>query len=148
MPRFAFALVLILAGCGGSQSSGGGPLLAGSSWSVERIVYASGEVARGHGETLAFGGDGSLSMSSCNTCQGRYRARGGVLTVDGALSCTRKACAAGEIELERLLGTEQTIERDGPYLVLTARPSEEDPSASAPAQILFLPTQAPGTTLR
>lgn len=142
MRRFAFTLVFVLAGCGGSAPSGPGSDLPGSSWSVERIVYASGEVVRGEGETIAFGADGSVSMASCNTCQGRYRARQGTLTVDEPLRCTRKACRPGEIQIERFLSGPQTIERDGPFLVLTAQPTEERPSAEPPS-VLLLPTQVP-----
>ena len=142
MRSLPFALVLILAGCGGSQSAGGGVLLSGSSWNVERIVRPSGEVVRGQGETLAFGADGSFSTSSCNTCQGRYTLRRDVLEVDGALACTRKACAPDEIELERLFEVPQTVERDGPYLVLSGRASGDE-EARDPTQILLLPTQAP-----
>lgn len=142
MRRLAFVLVLILAGCGGSTPSGESAVLPGSSWSVERIVYASGEVVRGDGETVAFGADGSIAMSSCNTCQGRYRAKRSSLSIDETLRCTRKACRPGEIQLERFLSGPQLIERDGPYLVLTAEPQEGQEDITQPS-VLLLPTQAP-----
>ncbi|MEL6615611.1 MAG: META domain-containing protein [Bacteroidota bacterium] len=144
MRLLALASVLLLVGCGGSAPSGPGAVLAGSSWSVERIVYASGEVIRGDGETIAFGADGSVSMASCNTCQGRYRARRGTLSIDETLRCTRKACRPGEIQIERFLSGPQTIERDGPYLVLTAQPDEDrEGTAPQPPSVLLLPNEAP-----
>lgn len=142
MSRIALLLVfVVLAGCGGpGSSSRDATLLTGSSWTVERIVYPSGEVVRGDGETIAFGSDGSIAVSSCNNCSGRFdRSRGGVL-ID-ANRCTKRACAPGTIELERFVNGQQSVERDGPYLILTAVPAERD-SAEAP-QVVLLPSEAP-----
>ena len=130
----------MLAGCGGgTQVPGGETALPGTAWTVERIVYPSGDVVRGSGETIAFGADGTIAMSSCNSCQGRYRFRRGVLRVEDNLRCTRRACAAEEVELERIVAEEQVISRDGPYLVLTAR---DDRQPDAP-QVLLLPSEIP-----
>ncbi|MEM1054899.1 MAG: META domain-containing protein [Bacteroidota bacterium] len=138
------ALVFFLAGCSGSSTSRDTVLLTGSSWTVERIVYPSGEVVRGDGETIAFGSDGSLAVSSCNTCTGRFeRGRSGGIVVD-ANRCTRRACQPGQIQLERFVSGEQRVERDGPYLILTAVP--EDSDAAEPAQVLLLPAEAPSAT--
>ena len=143
MPRLALALVVILAGCGGgSEIPGGTTALPGTAWTVERIVYPSGDVVRGSGETVAFGADGSLVMSSCNTCQGRYRFRRGVLEVAENLSCTRKACPPEAVELERVVSGNQEVSRDGPYLVLEAR----DAGGDAP-QVLLLPSAISETEL-
>jgi hypothetical protein len=138
--------LLLVAGCGGAPPSGPGAALLGSSWTVERIVYPSGEVIRGGGETIAFGADGSLSLSSCNTCQGRFRTDGQTLTIREPLACTRRACQPGQIELERFVGGVQSVERDGAYLVLRTLPSEdaERPSPEPPS-VLLLPQEAPAS---
>ena len=144
MRILSLAVVLALAGCGGASPSGPSAVIPGSSWTVERIVYPTGEVVRGGGETVAFGADGSLSIASCNTCQGRYRARRGTLTIRTPLSCTRKACQPDEIQLERFIGGTQLVERDGPYLVLTTVTDEgADRPAADPPSVLLLPQQVP-----
>ncbi|OZC03025.1 META domain-containing protein [Rubricoccus marinus] len=140
--RFALlALAFIVAGCSGPGASGGGVLLAGSSWSLERIVYPTGEVARGSGETVAFGADGSLSIASCNTCQGRYRMRGATLSVEEGLGCTRMACPTDAVQLEQFFATDVSVRRDGSYLIVT--PEVEAGAASGAPQLILLPTQAP-----
>lgn len=142
MSRLAFALVIVLAGCSSGTPARDTVLLTGSSWSVERIVSADGSVARGGGETIAFGADGSLSMASCNTCQGRYETSGNRLVIDEGLRCTRKACMADEVELERIVSGTQLVERDGPYLILTA---EVEAGAPDPPRVILLPTEAPAS---
>ena len=54
-----------------------------------------------------------------------------MLTIGTALACTRRACPAGTVELERYFDGTSTIVRDGAYLVV--RPDSVD------AQVLLLP---------
>ncbi|MEM6326974.1 MAG: META domain-containing protein [Bacteroidota bacterium] len=139
MPRLFAVLALLLVGCGSGTTSRDAELLTGSSWTVERIVYANGDVTRGSGETLAFGSDGSVSVASCNTCGGRFeRSRQGI-RID-ATRCTRRACRPDQVQLEQLVGGEQIVERDGPYLILSAAP---DDRGGTPPQVLLLPSEAP-----
>lgn len=140
MLRVALVSLLVLAGCSSSSSREETTLLTGSSWTVERIVYPDGEIVRGDGETIAFGADGSVSVSSCNTCTGRFQSHRGGITVD-ANRCTRMACPSDTIQLERFVNGEQDVERDGPYLILTARPTEDEMEAAP--QVLLLPSEAP-----
>ena len=143
MRLLCLALALFLVGCGGSPRTGAMAELAGTAWTVERIVYPTGEVIRGGGETLAFGTDGSLSMSSCNSCQGRYRARRVTVEIRQPLACTRRACATDAVELERFIGGVQRVERDGAYLVLTTvYPEGEEPQQGGAPSVLLLPQSA------
>ena len=111
-----FAL-LLLAGCG-ARPTGEVSTLPGTTWLVDRIVETDGSVRRGTGETVAFGADGRIALSSCNVCNGPYAFRGGVLTVAETLACSRRACAEGVTELEREMVGPFDVRRDGEYLVL------------------------------
>ena len=128
------ALVLsIAAGCSsppvpvGMEAS-----LPGSSWTLERVVRADGSVERGSGDQITFASDGGLVLSSCNACTGSYVVTGDVLTVGEPLGCTKRACAPGAVELERVLGSSATLRREGVYLVA-------EPLAGDVEQALFVP---------
>ena len=106
----------------------------GTTWSVERVVGGDGQVRRGDGtEQVSFGPEGSLSLSSCNLCSGRYAVADSVLTIGPGLACTRRACATGGLELERYLEGTSVLRRDGAYLVIV-------PDSLA-AQILLVPAE-------
>ena len=138
----AVVLMAALAGCG-ARPAGEASGLPGTTWLVDRIVEPDGSVRRGTGETVSFGADGRIALSSCNECSGPYGvSRAGVLTLDPALVCTRRGCAEGATELEREVVGPLQVRRDGEYLVL-------DGGADG-RQILLLPdpeaagTAAPG----
>ena len=100
-------------------------------------MLPGGDVLRGDGGEVTFGTDGSLNVTSCNSCNGRYRLRADYMEV-APLACTRKACLDGQPELERyLIGTVQ-LERDGSYLVLNPMTETGEPTA----QILLVPSGA------
>ncbi len=145
MPRLAlFALVLFAAGGAGGCSvppSGAASMLPGTTWLVDRIVEPDGSVRRGTGETVAFGADGRVSLSSCNVCTGTYAVTSaGVLTFAPGLACTRRGCPAGVTELEREMVGPLRASRDGEYLVLAA--------AEGGRQILLLPDAAPAEAVQ
>ncbi len=97
-----------------------------------------GTVLRGGAaDQVTFSADGALVLSSCNACNGTYSVREDVLTVDAPLACTRRACAPGAVELERVLGTAATLRRDGVYLIA-------EPLEGGVEQALFVPAQAGG----
>ena len=105
--------------------------MPGSSWTLERVVLEGGGVERGDGrQQITFGDDGSIAVSSCNQCSGRYRIEDDALSVSDGLACTRRACPDGIIELERYLDGPTQISRDGDFLVL--QPDSSD------TQILFV----------
>ncbi len=140
--RIALFALVLLAGCG-VRPSGSASTLPGTTWLVDRIVEPDGSVRRGTGETVAFGRDGRVALSSCNLCNGAYRVSGdGVLTLDANLACTLRGCPAGSTELEREMVGPLRMSRDGEYLVLSA--------ADGGRQILLLPdvaVQAPAPTM-
>ncbi len=118
--RIALLALVLLAGCG-VRPTGTASSLPGTTWLVDRIVEPDGSVRRGTGETVAFGADGRVALSSCNLCGGPYRVSGdGVLTIDPALACTRRGCPDGATELEREMAGPLRMTRDGEYLVLSA----------------------------
>ena len=120
MPRLALFAALLLAGCS-VRPTGLAASLPGTTWLVDRIVEPDGSVRRGTGETVAFGADGRIALSSCNLCSGPYRiTSAGVLTLAPALACTRRGCPEGATELEREITGALRTSRDGEYLVLTA----------------------------
>ena len=134
--RLAFlplTLLTVFAACQPPPPVGVAADVPGTTWSLERIVLADGEVRRGQGEQVSFGPEGSLSVSSCNQCSGRYDLRDSVLTITPALACTRRACLPGALELERHLVGTSVLRRDGSYLVV-----EPDSLAE---QILFVPAE-------
>jgi heat shock protein HslJ len=109
--------------------------LPGTTWLVDRIVEPDGSVRRGTGETVSFGADGRIALSSCNLCSGPYTiTSAGVLTLAPTLACTRRGCPDGATELERELTGPLRTSRDGEYLVLTA--------AEGGRQVLLLPDAA------
>ncbi|MDT0631600.1 META domain-containing protein [Rubrivirga sp. S365] len=130
------ALPLVALGCG-STPTGLEADVPGSTWTVERVVTGNGEVLRGEGQ-VTFGSSGSLSVSSCNVCNGTYAVSGDQLEVAEPLACTRRRCGPGELELEDFFAGLLTLRRDGLYLVV-----EPDPLAGGP-QVLLLP--APGAS--
>ena len=135
MPRLALFALVLLAGCS-VPPSGPASALPGTTWLVDRIVEPDGSVRRGTGETVAFGTDGRVSLSSCNVCNGTYAVTSaGVLTIAPNLGCTRRACPGGVTELEREMVGPLRTSRDGEYLVLD--------SAEGGRQILLLPDAAP-----
>lgn len=130
-----FALALsTLAACAGPPPVGRAAEIPGTTWSVERIVSADGDVDRAsETDQVSFGPEGSLSLSSCNLCSGRYAVADSVLTVEPGLACTRRACAPGAIELERHLEGTSVLRRDGVYLVIEPDSLDE--------QILLVPAE-------
>lgn len=114
-------VVFVLASLSACSSPpvGEAAVLPGTSWTVERIVLEDGGLERGDGtQQITFGDDGSIAVSSCNDCSGRYTIQDGALTITSALGCTRKACPTGVLELERYLEGATAISRDGDFLVL------------------------------
>lgn len=136
----AFSLVVVLfafAGCR-QPPTGLAADLPGSTWTVERVVLGDGAVLRGADDQVTFGTDGTLRLSSCNSCNGRFRMRGDVLRVEGPVACTKRACTDDRIELERYLTGDVTVRLDGQYLVVETGPE----AAEAGAQVLLLPDGA------
>ena len=128
----AFALFLLVAGCASAPPVGLAADLPGTTWTLERVVLVGGDVLRGDGDAVTFGVDGSLAFSSCNQCSGRFAVRDALLTIDEPMACTRRACPAGDIELERYLTGTASIQRDGAYLVI-------EPAEGAASQVLLVP---------
>ena len=112
----ALVLAALVTGCGRAPS-GLAAEVPGSSWTLERVVLADGTVLRGDGDQVTFASDGAITLASCNVCNGEYAVRGDVLTVEPPLACTKRGCATGAVELERYLGGQATLRRDGAYLV-------------------------------
>jgi heat shock protein HslJ len=113
-----FVALLIGSACS-TPPVGEAAVLPGSSWTVERIVLEDGGLERGDGtQTITFGDDGSIAVSSCNDCAGRYTIEGDALALEDVLACTKRACPTGTLELERLLSGTTQISRDGDFLVL------------------------------
>ncbi len=129
-----FCLAFV-AGCGGSAPTTGlAADLPGTTWTLERVVLPDGEVLRGDGDRVTFAADGTVSVRSCNTCNGRYRLREGRLEFE-ALACTRRACRPGTVELERYLSGTLAFRRDGAYLILDA----VDETGTEGPQVLLVP---------
>lgn len=125
-------LAIVIAACS-SPPVGLAAEMPGTAWTLERVVLGDGSILRGDGG-ITFGGDGSIAVSSCNDCFGRYSLRDSLLTIDGALGCTKKACPTGAVELERHLEGTTTLSRDGAYLIAT-------PGDSSGVQILLVPAE-------
>ena len=96
-----------------------------------------GTVLRGDGDQVTFSADGGIVLSSCNACSGTYSVSQDVLTVDAPMGCTKRACASGQVELERVLGTTATLRRDGVYLIA-------EPLEGGIEQALFVPASTGG----
>ncbi len=127
--------LVLAAGCGGrTPTTGLAAEIPGTTWSLERVVLPDGGVLRGDADRVTFAADGSVNVSSCNTCNGRYRLRGERLEIE-PLACTRRACPTGDVELERYLSGPLTLRRDGAYLVLDAMGE----AGTAGPQVLLVP---------
>ncbi|GAB5535158.1 MAG: hypothetical protein Rubg2KO_14070 [Rubricoccaceae bacterium] len=133
--RFTLLLaLLVVVGCSSPPPTGLSAELPGTAWTLERVVYDDGRVARGTGEQrITFEPDGGVLIVSCNTCNGTYRMRGNELMVRDPMACTRRGCMEGEIELETFFQGEMTLSLDGSYLII------ESAEAIEAAQLLFLP---------
>ena len=127
-------LLVVVTGCSRAPATGLAADLPGSTWTLERVVLADGSVLRDVGNEVTFGPDGDLTLSSCNTCTGRFRLRGDELRVGEILTCTKRGCSVDAVELERYLAGRHALRMDGQYLV--AEPLDE---AAEAEQILFLP---------
>ncbi|WP_412067417.1 META domain-containing protein [Rubrivirga sp. IMCC43871] len=136
--RLALLLAVLgtaaLAACSPSAPVGIAAEVPGTTWSLERIVTADGDVVRAEPAEISFGPEGSLAIQSCNACSGRYAAQDSVLTIDGPLACTKKACPAGALELERHVMGASVMRREGLYLTVL-------PADSTVDQLLFVPAQ-------
>jgi len=118
--RLLLAAVAVLAASACSSPAPASPY-AGTVWTLDRIVAADGSVTRGSGdERLTLGADGSVSMQSCNLCNGRFATDGDVLTVAEPVACTRRGCTSGQIEMERYFAGPVGLDRDGPTLTVSA----------------------------
>lgn len=130
----------VLAGCGGTP-----PVLAdlaGTTWTVERIVMSDAEVRRGDGESVTFGAGGLVSISSCNQCSGKATVRDGALVIEPELGCTKRACGPGVLELDRLLAG-RALRRDGLYLIADGPVVGLDNALPMPTVVLLrAPSQA------
>ncbi|WP_412062926.1 META domain-containing protein [Rubrivirga sp. IMCC45206] len=126
--------IAALAACSPPVPVGVAAEVPGTTWSLERIVTADGEIARAEPAEISFGPQGSLAIQSCNACSGRYAASDSLLTIEGPLACTKKACPAGALELERHVMGTSVMRRDGLYLTVL-------PADSTVAQLLFVPAQ-------
>ena len=113
--------------------------LPGTTWTLERVVLADGGVLRGLDDQVTFGPDGGLTLSSCNTCTGRFRLRTDELQIEEPLACTRRGCPGDRVELERYLAGRHRLRMDGQYLV--AEPINDGAEA---VQVMFLPGGATG----
>lgn len=122
-----FALALTLGACAGTPPTGLEASLPGTTWTVERVVDADGVVRRTDGGRVTFAADGGLTLESCNTCTGSYAVRDDQLRIDEPLACTRRACAATELELEQYLVGPLTLEREGAYLIASPLGEVEGP---------------------
>ena len=135
----ALLLVLFAGGCSQPPLTGLAAELSGSSWTLERVVAPDGAVLRGDDDRVTFAADGTLTISSCNSCAGRYRVRDGVLEVEPGLACTKRACPDGRVELERYFAGPTTLRRDGQYLVV--QPSTVEGADAPEPQILLVPAR-------
>lgn len=133
----SFACLVAFSACAGAPPVGLDADLLGSSWTLERVVMNDGTVRRGDGDQVTFSADGALVLSSCNACSGTYSVRDSVLTVAEPLACTRRACNAGQVELERVLGSTTALRREGVYLIA-------QPMAGGVDQALFVPARTGG----
>ena len=122
MRVLSLILVLAAAGCTGAPSLpppvGLAAEIPGTTWTVERVVEADGDLGRGFAEQVAFGDDGDLRITACNDCSGRYTMTDDVLTVEPVLACTRRACPSAALPLGTILEGTSTLRRDGDYLVV------------------------------
>ena len=138
--RLGLLALFLLAGCS-VRPTGLAASLPGSVWLVDRIVETDGSVRRGTGETIAFGADGRIALSSCNECSGAYAVSPqGVLTLGAGVACTRRGCPDGAVELERTMAGPLTMARDGEYLVLSA--------AAGTPQVILLPDALAAPTVQ
>lgn len=110
----SFVALVSLAACS-TPPTGVAADVMGTSWTVERIITPDG-VLRQEAQ-ISFGDEGSVAMSSCNQCSGRYRMRDDVFTSDGGLACTKRACTSGQLELERYFTGPVSLRQEGTYLV-------------------------------
>ena len=140
MLRSLLACALLLIGCGGTPPAVAD--LAGTTWTVDRVVLSDAEVRRGDGESVTFGADGRVSVSSCNQCTGRAEARGGAIVIGSGLACTRRACGPGVLELDALLAG-RALRRDGLYLIADGPQLDAELAVPLPTVVLVqAPSQA------
>lgn len=139
MRALLLVVPLLAAGCSRAPT-GLAADLPGSTWTVERVVLADGTVLRGADDQVTFGTEGTLRLSSCNACNGRFRMRGDALRVEEPMACTKRACLDDRIELERYLTGEMAVRLDGQYLVVEEVPE----GGGVGTQVLLLPEGATG----
>ncbi len=91
--------------------------LAGTDWELRILVEGTDSLTTLPPDGLHFIDEASISIRSCNSCNGTYRAEDGRLTLEN-LACTRMACAAGRPELDQLIGDVSTYHTRGDWLII------------------------------
>ena len=110
----AFA-VLFVAACGTTELPPN--VLSDTSWTLVSIVENGDSLTTVPPDRLAFQADSGVRLQSCNNCVGLYAFDDDGLTIE-RLACTRRACPADRLELDRYLSGRNAYRRDGDQLMI------------------------------
>ncbi len=138
-PMF-LALVMALAACRPIPEAVNP--LANTAWELRALTQNGDSLSTADGlpgDLMRFEGDGGFRVRSCNLCSGLYLLSDRHLVVQ-RLACTRRACPAERIELERYVSGRAPYRFTGDWLILDVN---DDVNRIA-ARLYFAPLP-PGT---
>jgi heat shock protein HslJ len=117
--RLALLLALALVAGGCRTAAAPDLALAGTSWRLVDLVDNGAALPAAPPDVLTFDtADRGVRVSSCNQCVGLYTVGDRTLEVT-RLACTRRACPADRLELDRYVAGRSRWRLDGDRLVLT-----------------------------
>lgn len=94
--------------------------LAGTAWELRTLVQGSDSLTAAGGlpaDQVRFQPDSGVRIRSCNTCTGTYRFSDRHVVTE-RLACTRRACPAGRLELDRYVAGRAAYRLRGDWLIL------------------------------
>ena len=111
--------------------------LTGTAWELRALVQNGDSLTVADGlpaDQVRFQPDGGVRIQSCNNCTGLYRMSPRHVVVE-RLACTRRACAATRLELDRYVGGRAAYSTRGDWLILDV----DDDVNGIEARLYFAP---------
>lgn len=111
--------------------------LSGSAWTLRALVEDGDSLTAADGlppDVVRFQPDSGVRIQSCNSCTGTYRFSDRHVVTE-RLACTRRACPASRLELDRYVAGRAAYRLRGDWLILDV----DDDVNGIEARLYFVP---------